>query len=114
MMTPENFVYWLQGYFELKRANGEDISDPFLRTIEDHLKLVFEKETPDRTKSNEDLIKETPDRTKSNEDLIKEFQEKIRERFPEKELPVPSKIWPYPNYPDWIPPSDWKGPVITC
>lgn len=99
-MTPDNFVYWLQGYFELKRANGEDISDPFLRTIEDHLKLVFEKETPDRTKSNEDLIKE--------------FQEKKRERFPEKELPVPSKIWPYSNYPSWIPPSDWKWPVITC
>ena len=57
-MTPENFVYWLHGYFELKRANGEDISDPFLQTIEDHLKLVFEKETPKRTKSNEELIKE--------------------------------------------------------
>ncbi len=99
-MTPENFVYWLQGYFELKRANGEDISDPFFRTIEDHLRLVFENETPDRTKSNEDLIKE--------------FQEKIREKFPIDSPYRPSVVWPYPNYPSWVPPSDWKGPVITC
>lgn len=106
-MTPENFVYWLHGYFELKRANGEDISDPFLQTIEDHLRLVFEKETPDRTKSNEDV-------SKSNEEIIKEFQEKIREKFPIDGPYRPSGVWPYPNYPGWIPPSDWKGPVITC
>lgn len=45
-MTPENFCYWLQGYFEIlndvKTLNTEQC-----KIIQDHLKLVFNKVTPD-------------------------------------------------------------------
>lgn len=43
-MTPENFCYWLQGYMELT-APGMINSDQ-RKVIEEHLKLVFKKETP--------------------------------------------------------------------
>lgn len=65
-MTPENFVYWLQGYFagwtepfEINDAAGPGISsvtpgtlkylnEKQLQLIRDHLKLVLEKQTPVR------------------------------------------------------------------
>ena len=58
-MTPENFVYWLQGYFELNDAAGPGISSATqgkirflnneqIQVIQDHLKLVLEKKTPDK------------------------------------------------------------------
>jgi hypothetical protein len=52
-MTPENFVYWLQGWFELNQTLKQDvvITNKTLDMIEDHLKLVFVKETPDFTDS---------------------------------------------------------------
>lgn len=43
-MTPENFCYWLQGYFELSK-NYTLTSDQY-RIIQDHLNLVFNKQTP--------------------------------------------------------------------
>ena len=56
-MTPENFVYWLQGYFEINDAAGTSttsvtpgtlkfLSEKQLQVIKDHLKLVLEKKTP--------------------------------------------------------------------
>lgn len=49
-MTPENFCYWLQGFFEINRKNT---LTPFINItpsqsleIENHLKLVFHKVTP--------------------------------------------------------------------
>ena len=46
-MTPENFAYWIKGYFELE--GGETLLTPRqTRIIQDHLDLVFKKETPDR------------------------------------------------------------------
>lgn len=51
-MTPENFVYWLQGYFELCEIGekGEtyypEIKGDQVKVIRDHLKLVFDKKTP--------------------------------------------------------------------
>lgn len=45
-MTPENFVYWLQGMLELgdfKKLNKEQVN-----IIKDHIKLVLNKVTPDR------------------------------------------------------------------
>ncbi len=44
-MTPEQFAYWLQGFFELHDGT------PFTKReqmINDHLKEVFCKKTPDR------------------------------------------------------------------
>lgn len=43
-MTPENFTYWLQGFFEL--SNSVVLSEQQIRMIKDHLQLVFKKETP--------------------------------------------------------------------
>jgi hypothetical protein len=44
-MSPENFCYWLQGYFELTRESpGFDMSQ--VEEIKNHLKLVLTKVTP--------------------------------------------------------------------
>jgi len=46
-MTPRDFVYWLQGFAEI---NGSAVpTKEQWQIIQDHLKLVFDKQTPDRT-----------------------------------------------------------------
>lgn len=47
-MTPEQFCYWLQGYFELKQTidHREGATPATMKMIEDHLKTVFVKVTP--------------------------------------------------------------------
>lgn len=46
-MSFRDFCYWLQGYIELVNAhNSGELSDYQLQIIKDHLKLCFEKETP--------------------------------------------------------------------
>ncbi|WYV99065.1 hypothetical protein NoPa_00065 [Pseudomonas phage vB_PpuM-NoPa] len=49
-MTPENFCYWLQGYFEIVKHidHREGLSKEAVQVIEDHLKEVFDKRTPNR------------------------------------------------------------------
>jgi hypothetical protein len=44
VMTPENFVYWLQGMLESDKVKTLDEAD--VQMIKDHLKLVFTKVTP--------------------------------------------------------------------
>lgn len=44
-MRPENFVYWLQGYVELSGEHPP--TEQQWQQIKDHLKLVFDKKTPD-------------------------------------------------------------------
>lgn len=46
-MTPEQFVYWLQGFMEV--ANPLTLTETQIQQIKDHLNLVFDKQTPDRT-----------------------------------------------------------------
>lgn len=46
-MTPEQFCYWLQGALEL--GDLKEFSPQEVQKIKDHLKLVFEKKTPDYT-----------------------------------------------------------------
>ena len=46
-MTPENFVYWLQGYFELSEE-APGLSANQTQKIKDHLDLVLTKVAPDR------------------------------------------------------------------
>ena len=46
-MTPEQFAYWLQGFFEI--SGDYSLDDKKVNIIKDHLKLVFNKVTPDRT-----------------------------------------------------------------
>ena len=45
-MSPEQFAYWLKGFTELN--NGAMPSEAQWRSINDHLKTVFNKVTPDR------------------------------------------------------------------
>lgn len=42
-MTPEQFVYWLQGYAEI---SGSAPTEEQWQVVKDHLQLVFKKETP--------------------------------------------------------------------
>lgn len=43
-MTPENFVYWLQGYLEL--CEPAVITHREVEIIKQHIALVLEKKTP--------------------------------------------------------------------
>lgn len=42
-MSPENFCYWLQGFFEL--TDPKELTDLQIKMIRQHLQLVFRKET---------------------------------------------------------------------
>ena len=42
-MTPENFVYWLQGYFEMTGATT--LTEQQVEMIKEHLAMVLIKET---------------------------------------------------------------------
>lgn len=46
-MTEKDFVYWLQGFFEISQE--EKLSKKQVQIIRDHLELVLKKETPNRT-----------------------------------------------------------------
>lgn len=50
-MTPENFIYWLNGYFEI--SNSDKLSKEQVQIIKDHLKLCLNKVTPNRTVLND-------------------------------------------------------------
>lgn len=45
-MKPENFIMWLKGYIQL---NGSKPDARQWQIIQDHLALVFDKKTPDRS-----------------------------------------------------------------
>lgn len=47
-MTPNEFIYWLHGYFEIE--NPKSIDERKTQIIKDHLALLFNKVTPDRNK----------------------------------------------------------------
>lgn len=46
-MTPQDFVYWLQGFVELQ--NPDELTKEQWQTIKDHLVLATSKVTPTRT-----------------------------------------------------------------
>jgi hypothetical protein len=46
-MTPENFVYWLQGVLEI--ADPKQLDEKQIQIIKDHIKLILRKETPNYT-----------------------------------------------------------------
>lgn len=47
-MTPENFTYWLQGFFEISSHTHGGLTHEQVQVIKDHLGLVFNKVTPNR------------------------------------------------------------------
>ena len=64
-MTPEQFCYWLQGYFELQPSGSGSISAAQARVIKEHLQLTFEKVT---TISAEDVSLTSPEGDTRQED----------------------------------------------
>lgn len=42
-MSPINFCYWLQGFFEINEKNNQltILNESSIKTIKDHLQLVF-------------------------------------------------------------------------
>lgn len=52
-MNAEQFVYWLNGFFELSDRNKLDSKQ--VQIIKDHLKLVFEKVTPEYRLTKEEI-----------------------------------------------------------
>lgn len=43
-MSPESFVYWLNGYFELSGSNS--LTDAQVKVVKEHLALALTKVTP--------------------------------------------------------------------
>ena len=48
-MTSDQFCYWLQGFFELKKTidHRDGATPETMKMIEDHLQTVFKKVTPE-------------------------------------------------------------------
>jgi hypothetical protein len=96
MMTPEQFVFWLQGFMET--ANPKVVNETQTQIIKDHLALVFNKETPDR---REKVNREST----GNEELNKKLEQaikdlKIKDFPPYNPYPFPDHIYnPGPSFP---------------
>ena len=71
-MTPEQFAYWLQGWFELNKTidHREGATPDTLKMIEDHLKTVFHKVTPN--------IQEVPENGWTWPDMLRSTNEPLR------------------------------------
>lgn len=101
-MTPENFVYWLQGFFEL--TESKNLSESQVQVIKNHLALVFDKKTP-----------VTP--------IVTPIKPQPSDKFTPIPTPVPDvfpwikrtplEITPYPYVPPTIP-YPYVPPTITC
>ena len=57
-MTAEQFVYWLQGFIEIE--DPRSIDPVKTQIIKDHLKLVFDKQTPVRSNPTPTYIPTLP------------------------------------------------------
>lgn len=79
MVDPTNFVYWLQGFFEM--ANPTMLNEHQTAMIKDHLALVFVKETPNRNNQPKKILSpDVPD-----------------QRRPPASWPTEPVQWPHPN-----------------
>lgn len=67
-MSPENFVYWLNGFFEI--SGSKTLTEEQVQVLKDHLKLVLTKKTPNITITQSPLIDVIPC-TSPNIDLSK-------------------------------------------
>ena len=46
-MTEKDFILWLHGFFEI--SNAKTLDENQVTIIKNHLKLFFDKKTPDRS-----------------------------------------------------------------
>jgi len=67
-MTPENFVYWLNGFFEI--SGSKNLTEEQVQVLKDHLKLVLTKKTPNITITQSPFVDVIPC-TNPNIDLSK-------------------------------------------
>lgn len=88
-MNEQTFCFWLQGFVELQ--DSDTISEKQWLVIKDHLKLVFDKKTPDRSK-----LSEFP----STQDIIDSMRPRPIDLIGKQ---VDPSYWQYPY-----------SPVITC
>lgn len=86
-MTPEQFCYWLQGYFELQPSGSGSICAAQARVIKEHLQLTFEKVT---TLSAEDVNLVPIDR---------EFPLEVQQKSPDAADTDPAPALPAENAP---------------
>jgi len=61
-MTPEQFCYWLQGFFEISNGDIKEFSKEKTQIIQDHLALVFSKVTPNRKETSLEKFLKSDDR----------------------------------------------------
>lgn len=86
-MSPENFVYWLNGYVEL---NGSIPNEQQWESIKDHLQLVMDKKSPVRnvfleTNSLEEHMEKVAEQFKENPEWQ---QQLLKDRINPKDLQI--------------------------
>lgn len=104
-MSPEQFVYWLQGYSEL---NGQRPTAEAWQSIQNHLNLVFKKVTPEVKKEKQVSV----------DDFI---GKQIVGKFPEAPITtlpyIPPVYQPYPQPADngkfWLKDS-YNSTTLIC
>lgn len=67
-MTPQDFCYWLNGYFELEGQNFA-LNQRQIQIVKDRLKLVLDKKTPDRN-NQYSYTTPTPNSTEGKNDTF--------------------------------------------
>jgi len=87
-MTPEQFTYWLQGFFELSETT--QFSPKQVQMVKDHLNLVFVKKTPVPTNPEVNINKayegfrkqpKQPWQDKDFNEAVKDFEEFTKPRI---------------------------------
>lgn len=69
-MTPEQFVYWLQGFVEMHPTENIPTPQQWLM-IKDHLQTVFTKVTPERNGNAPNLAELIKEAQKQRPDLFR-------------------------------------------
>jgi hypothetical protein len=107
-VTPEQFAYWLQGFFELRAADpamaGKPLSAEQEKMIQDHLATVFVKVTPD-------YVPPFPDTVPVDQSPIGPFYPPIQP-LPHEQWTLPPEIICQDKLPDvtTCTTTSWKPP----
>lgn len=101
-MNYEQFAIWLHGFLEI--SNAETINKEQTQIIKDHLALLFEKKTPDRSKKGEKTDLEVL-QLEVLQEKIKEIEEQNKDKFPPYPPYAPVPMPSYPNWDKWLLPE---------